>query len=93
MGTLADGISDYKDSHGIGNWQNEECLDCPYIPLCFGGCRFLNLLNDRPIATLDCRREFFDATLESFILTNLPAPPRKESSASGDSAGCSDYCI
>jgi uncharacterized protein len=93
VGTLASGICDYKASHGIGNWKKDECLDCPYLPLCFGGCRFLNLLNDRPISSLDCRRDFYDATLESLISMNFTPPAKKDSPANSDAAGCSDYCI
>ena len=77
IGTLAEGISDYAASHGIGNWQNAQCLDCCYLPLCFGGCRFLNLLQKKGLAELDCRREFFDATLERIILQNMAHPPAK----------------
>jgi uncharacterized protein len=71
IGTLADGISDYSQSHCIGNWQRDECLDCSYLPICFGGCRFLNLLQDKGIGELDCKREFLDATLQRMVLQNL----------------------
>jgi uncharacterized protein len=71
IGTLAEGVSDYSESHCIGNWQTEECLDCSYLPLCFGGCRFLNLLQDKGIGEVDCKRDFLDATLESMILQNM----------------------
>jgi uncharacterized protein len=76
IGNLSDGISDYSRSHGIGNWRNEQCLDCSYLPLCFGGCRFMNLLQGKEIDDLDCRREFLDATLETHILQDI-AHPRK----------------
>ena len=71
IGTLAGGSVDYAASHGIGNWQSEQCLDCPYLPLCFGGCRFLNLLQGKDAAGLDCRREFLDATLETLIRQDM----------------------
>ncbi|HJV66578.1 MAG TPA: geopeptide radical SAM maturase [Geomonas sp.] len=91
IGTLADGITDYRESHSIGNWKTDECLDCPYLPICFGGCRFLNLLNDRPMSTLDCRREFYDAALERLVLSNIPRPARTETPAAQPVA-C-DYAI
>ena len=72
IGTLAEGVTDYTTSHGLGNWQNEQCLDCSYLPLCFGGCRFLNLLKDKQATDLDCRREFFDTALERLIRQNRP---------------------
>jgi uncharacterized protein len=71
IGSLVDGVSPYGDSHRIGNWKNENCLDCAYLPLCFGGCRFLTLLQGKPMSELDCRREFFDKTLERYILQNI----------------------
>jgi len=71
IGTLSQGVQDYAQSHGIGAWKNEECLDCAYLPICFGGCRFMNLVQGKGLADLDCRREFLDATLETFILQNM----------------------
>jgi len=76
IGSLAEGIIDYTQSHVIGNWENENCLDCSYLPLCFGGCRFMNLLQKKEIGELDCRREFLDATLETHLLQDI-AHPRK----------------
>ena len=67
IGTLEGGVADYAASHGVGNWQCEECLDCPYLPICFGGCRFLTLLRGQGLSQVDCRREFLDATLEQFL--------------------------
>jgi uncharacterized protein len=71
VGTLAEGIGDYRASHCIGNWQTEECLDCCYLPLCFGGCRFLTLTKGNPMSDLDCKRQFLDATLERILQQNL----------------------
>lgn len=68
IGTLADGIKDYTTSHKLLYWQNDECLACAYLPLCFGGCRLNPLLKNGSINEVDCRREFFDATLERIVL-------------------------
>lgn len=73
VGTLADGIKDYSESHRLGNWKNDECMDCPYLPLCFGGCRLNPLLKNGSINELDCRREFFDGALEELVLQELKA--------------------
>lgn len=70
VGSLANGISDYSKSHRLGYWQNDECMECPYLPLCFGGCRLNPLLQTGSINHLDCRREFFDATLKTLVLQN-----------------------
>ncbi len=68
VGTLAGGFKDYRASHNLTLWQNERCLDCAYLPLCFGGCRLLPLLRNGVIDEVDCRAGFFDATLERMIL-------------------------
>jgi len=78
IGSLAQGVTDYSDSHHLGNWKNDDCLDCPYLPLCFGGCRFLTLLNGKPLSELDCRRAFLDASLEKLLLQNLSHPSPKQ---------------
>ena len=74
VGSLADGIEDYRVSHCLGNWQVDGCLDCPYLPLCFGGCRFLNLVQGKSMAEVECKRDFLDATLEEILLQNMTYP-------------------
>lgn len=71
IGTLEDGICDYRQSHKLENWKNDECLDCTYLPLCFGGCRFFRLLETGAIDGLDCRRAMLDASLEAIVLQHL----------------------
>ena len=107
VGSLADGVQDYKGSHCLGNWQIDRCLDCAYLPLCFGGCRFLSLAQGRSMAEVDCRRAFLDATLEEILLQNMthataghparpggPAPPASRRRAPTDarvSTACSGW--
>jgi uncharacterized protein len=74
IGTLANGIKNYRHSHGLDIWQNDACLDCAYLPLCFGGCRLLTMLKNGVIDEVDCRKEFYDTTLERMILQNLACP-------------------
>jgi len=71
IGSLADGISDYHDSHNLDLWKNEECLECAYLPLCFGGCRLLTLLRNGAIDQVDCRKGYYDSTLERIIRQDL----------------------
>lgn len=75
VGTLESGISDYSVSHNLLFWQNDECLECPYLPLCFGGCRLNPLLKNGSINEVDCRREFYDATLEQIVLMGQACSP------------------
>lgn len=71
VGTLEGGIRDYSVSHNLALWHNDKCLDCAYLPLCFGGCRLNPLLKNGSIDEVDCRREFYDVALEQFILQDL----------------------
>ncbi|ABK98972.1 geopeptide radical SAM maturase [Pelobacter propionicus] len=71
VGSLAEGINDYRESHNLDLWKNEECLECAYLPLCFGGCRFLARLKTGTMDCVDCRKELLDATLETIIRQDL----------------------
>ncbi|HEX9078539.1 MAG TPA: geopeptide radical SAM maturase [Desulfuromonadaceae bacterium] len=71
IGTLADGVGEYAASHNLDMWKNEECLECPYLPICFGGCRMLTMLRHGAIDGVDCRREFYDASLEAIVRQDL----------------------
>lgn len=81
MGSVTEGIADYRESHDIAAWKNEECLDCPYLPLCFGGCRFLQRLQTGSIKGVECRRSFLDATLEEMVRQDLALRPAKTAAA------------
>ncbi len=70
-GGLAGGVEDYSFSHGLGNWKNEECLSCEYLPLCFGGCRYMAFVREGDINQKDCKKRYFDASLETLIKQDL----------------------
>jgi uncharacterized protein len=79
IGTLTEGFGDYSVSHNMDVWKTEECLDCAYLPFCYGGCRFLRRLRTGAIDGVDCRKDFLDAVLENFVrqdleLRNNPSP-------------------
>ncbi|MBI5484016.1 MAG: geopeptide radical SAM maturase [Deltaproteobacteria bacterium] len=71
VGSLADGVGDYRKSHNLDLWKNEECLECAYLPLCFGGCRFFRKLQTGAIDGVDCRRGMLDASLERIVRQDL----------------------
>jgi uncharacterized protein len=71
IGDLRTGIKDYRESHNLDLWKRQECLDCEYLPLCFGGCRYMKLLRDGNIDGVDCKKPYFDATLEAFIKQDI----------------------
>jgi uncharacterized protein len=71
VGSLAEGIGDYRESHNLDLWKTEECLECAYLPLCFGGCRFLARLRTGRIDAVDCRKALLDASLETIVRQDL----------------------
>lgn len=73
IGSLTEGVSDYRKSHRLDIWKNDECLDCAYLPLCFGGCRFFRKLQTGAIDGVDCRRPMLDASLKQLVLQDLAA--------------------
>ena len=83
VGTLAGGIKEYGDSHCIGNWRIDACLDCSYLPLCFGGCRFLTMVKGGSMEEVDCKQKFLDATLERILLQNMEHLPKSRKAQQG----------
>lgn len=71
VGTLAAGVTDYNASHNLDNWKNDECLECAYLPLCFGGCRYSKFIRDSNMEGVDCRKPYYDATLEAFVKQDI----------------------
>jgi len=52
-------------------WKNEECAQCAYLPLCFGGCRYMALLRDGKIDKPDCKKDYLDTSLEGLIKQDI----------------------
>jgi uncharacterized protein len=71
VGDVVSGVSDYSVSHKLNNWRTEECMECVYLPLCFGGCRYMSLLRGSAMETLDCRQPYYDACLEQLVRQDL----------------------
>lgn len=71
VGDVWQGVTDYRGSHHLDIWKTPECLECPYLPLCFGGCRHLGRLQRGTMAALDCRRSYYDAALERLVVQEL----------------------
>lgn len=74
-GNLKKDLHLYEDMYNLGNWKNEQCLSCAYLPLCFGGCRYLKLIREGNLQGIDCRKEYFDKTLESLLMQDLRYTP------------------
>ena len=62
-GLLAERCQDFLN---IEAW-NKCPLDCPYIPMCQGGCRFYAYLEHQNFSALSCKREYFDQIIPDLI--------------------------
>jgi uncharacterized protein len=70
-GKLRSGMFDYGARHSLDNWKNEKCLACSYLPLCFGGCRYMKLVRDGDMNGVDCKKQYLDAILEKLVLQDV----------------------
>ena len=65
-------MTDYRDQYHLDHWLKEEtCRECTYLPLCFGGCRFMALQRNGHMGDVECMREFYDASLEHLVKQDL----------------------
>ena len=73
IGDIWQGIDEqYRANHHLGHWQREtQCRECEYLPLCFGGCRYMAYQRDGSMAKVDCRKPFFEATLKKMLIQDL----------------------
>ena len=71
MGNLKKSITSDESAYNLDIWKNEDCLDCEYLPLCFGGCRYMAYVRDGNIENLDCRKEYLDESLETLIKQDI----------------------
>ncbi len=67
VGDLLTGVRDYAETYKLDIWKTEKCTECEYLPLCFGGCRYMTFLRNAKIDQLDCQKDYLDATLETLI--------------------------
>lgn len=70
IGTLRDGVSDYRDTYRLDIWKDGQCLDCEYLPICFGGCRYMSFVREGEIR-IDCKKPYMDAALETLIRQDM----------------------
>jgi len=71
IGSLKEGIRDYSETYRIGIYKNPECRQCEYLPLCFGGCKYMAYIRDGNIDNPDCKRPYLDACLETMIKQDI----------------------
>lgn len=71
VGDIWTGVREYSSLLHLDNWKNEKCLNCSYLPLCFGGCRYMKFVRDGSMEGVDCQKPYFDATLEAMVRQDI----------------------
>ena len=71
VGNLENGMADYKNQYGLGVWKNRKCLECVYLPLCFGGCRHMTYMQTGRIDGVSCMKDYLDNALELLVKQDL----------------------
>ncbi|MDA8165510.1 MAG: geopeptide radical SAM maturase [Desulfobacteraceae bacterium] len=67
-GDIWQGVRDYREIYNLDHWRrHEECRDCSYLPLCFGGCRYMEFQRHGAIKGVNCQKEYWDAALGKLI--------------------------
>jgi len=56
----------YLDFLNIDAW-NKCPQDCPYVPMCQGGCRFFSYLEKKNFTDLSCKREYLNRIVPELI--------------------------
>jgi len=69
IGTIWQGFQkNAQANHYARHWQRAaKCQQCVYLPLCFGGCRFMEFQRSGSMAQVDCQKEYFDHTLPAML--------------------------
>ncbi len=75
-GSLTEGPTAFINKHYLGAWRNKKCLHCQYLPLCFGGCKYMRYFRTGDIKDVECRKEFFNAALEGLVKQEVRYPGR-----------------
>lgn len=71
-GDIWQGMADFSASHHLNHWQRQEqCRECVYLPLCFGGCRYVEFQRSGTMAAVDCQKQYFDKTLEAMLQQDM----------------------
>ena len=66
IGCIDDDKPGSPEAYKLDLWKNERCRDCSYLPLCFGGCRYMEFINTGEIG-INCKLAFYEATLKYFL--------------------------
>jgi len=62
-----DGSIEYNGKFTSKNARNVwkgKCDNCPYLPMCMGGCRFFSVLDNKGFEGLDCRKKSYEEVVK-----------------------------
>ena len=72
IGNVATGISGEMKVYYPGHFKKEKkCRECAYLPLCFGGCRFMEYQRSGNMAKVDCMKEYYDRALPDMLMQEV----------------------
>lgn len=79
VGDVVHGLGDVATICRRDHWrENKECGECAYLPLCFGGCRYMALQRFGSIGRVDCRRDFYERIIEGTVQQDARLQARGE---------------
>ncbi len=71
-GDVWSGMRDFRKAYNLELWKDSPaCRECRYLPLCFGGCRYLKYQQEGNMTGLDCMKTYLDAALGPALLQDL----------------------
>lgn len=71
IGNIQTEVRGYSDIYQLDIWKNKTCLNCEYLPMCFGGCRYMTFIRNGKIDTVDCKKPYLDAQLETLVKQDI----------------------
>lgn len=68
-GDIWKGFTDYyHQTYHLDNWQKDEkCGKCEYLPLCFGGCRYMEFQRTGTMKRVDCMRKYYEKVVKDTV--------------------------
>lgn len=70
-GDIWQGEKDLSAYHAGHFLKEEKCRECVYLPLCFGGCRYLEYQRSGNMARVDCMKEYYDRALPDMLMQEV----------------------
>lgn len=75
-GDVRNGMQDYSRIYHLDHWrQNSKCPDCEYLPLCFGGCRYMKFQQAGSMEDVECLRNYYDRVIKDTVLQDALFQP------------------